>query len=313
MRGTIGDTLERLVLLQIGAAAATRERVQEVVEDLIEQGRERYLPISAGLRDDKAAEAVLEHFRDEERREAFYTYFRELEELYEILSPDPFLRPFLEDYETLTRIYQLLRTAFEPGVGVDKPFLRKTEELVRRNTTTPWVQVPESGYELTPDVLRGLTEKDQPATVKVFNLLIAIRRLVEEKVDQMPYLLSIGERAEAIAEAFEQHLTDAQRALLELTGVVEDLERAEELRKRSDLSDEAFAARFFLEGRGVEGAEKIARESSGAFEDNPHWKESADQERRVRISLYKALKGSGAKDMVGVVDGLLNLLKRASS
>jgi polyhydroxyalkanoate synthesis regulator phasin len=39
MRGNIGDTLERLVLLQIGAAAATRERVQEVVEDLIEQGR----------------------------------------------------------------------------------------------------------------------------------------------------------------------------------------------------------------------------------------------------------------------------------
>jgi polyhydroxyalkanoate synthesis regulator phasin len=33
------DTLERLILLQIGAAAATRERVQEVVNRLIEQGR----------------------------------------------------------------------------------------------------------------------------------------------------------------------------------------------------------------------------------------------------------------------------------
>ncbi len=33
------DTLERLVLLQIGAAAVTRERVQEVVNRLIEQGR----------------------------------------------------------------------------------------------------------------------------------------------------------------------------------------------------------------------------------------------------------------------------------
>jgi polyhydroxyalkanoate synthesis regulator phasin len=31
--------LERLVLLQVGAAAATRDRVQEVVERLIEQGR----------------------------------------------------------------------------------------------------------------------------------------------------------------------------------------------------------------------------------------------------------------------------------
>jgi polyhydroxyalkanoate synthesis regulator phasin len=33
------DTLERLILLQIGAAAVTRERVQEAVNYLIEQGR----------------------------------------------------------------------------------------------------------------------------------------------------------------------------------------------------------------------------------------------------------------------------------
>lgn len=39
MRGSVGETLERLILLQIGAAAATRDRVQEVVESLIEQGR----------------------------------------------------------------------------------------------------------------------------------------------------------------------------------------------------------------------------------------------------------------------------------
>lgn len=39
VRGTVGETLERLILLQIGAAAATRDRVQEVVDSLIEQGR----------------------------------------------------------------------------------------------------------------------------------------------------------------------------------------------------------------------------------------------------------------------------------
>ena len=39
MRGTVGETLERLILLQVGAAAATRDRVQEVVDALIEQGR----------------------------------------------------------------------------------------------------------------------------------------------------------------------------------------------------------------------------------------------------------------------------------
>ncbi len=287
------------------------EVLQQRFKGLIEEGRERYLPIPAGLKDDKAAEAVLQHFRDAEGREVFYKYFRELEELYEILSPDPFLRPFLDDYERLTRMYQVLRTAYEPGLDLDKSFLRKTAQLVQSHTITPIIRPPESEYELTPEALKNLAGKDQPDTVKVFNMLIAIRKLVEEKVDDMPYLLSIGERAEAIAEAFEQHLTEAQKALIELTGVVEELEKAEELRQKSDLPDEAFAVYFFLEGRGVRGAEKIARESAGAFDHNPHWKESDDQERRVRIALYKALKGTGT-NMVEVVDGLLNLLRRAS-
>ncbi len=39
MRGTISDTLERMVLLQVGAASATRKQVERVVEDLIAQGR----------------------------------------------------------------------------------------------------------------------------------------------------------------------------------------------------------------------------------------------------------------------------------
>lgn len=39
MSGTVGETLERLILLQVGAAAATRDRVQKVVDSLVEQGR----------------------------------------------------------------------------------------------------------------------------------------------------------------------------------------------------------------------------------------------------------------------------------
>src|SRR5215213_8328016 len=39
MRGMVGEKLERLILLQIGAAAATRDKVQEIVDSLVEQGR----------------------------------------------------------------------------------------------------------------------------------------------------------------------------------------------------------------------------------------------------------------------------------
>ena len=39
MRRMIVETLERVILLQIGAAAATREKIQEIVDRLIERGR----------------------------------------------------------------------------------------------------------------------------------------------------------------------------------------------------------------------------------------------------------------------------------
>jgi len=156
-------------------------------------------------------------------------------------------------------------------------------------------------------------EQDKPDTVKVFNLLISIRKIVEQQSGEKPYLLSIGERAETIAEAFEQRLNTAQGALEELNKVIEDLDRIEVRRKRSDLSRESFSTLVFLERREVKDAEKIVTETSRAFEDHPHWKESTDQEREVRLALYKSLKGTEPKRMVGLVNDLLSLLKRASS
>ena len=158
-----------------------------------------------------------------------------------------------------------------------------------------------------------MVKRDKPDTVKIFNLRIAVRKIVEEQSGEMPYLLSIGERAEGIAEAFEQRLITAQEALAEWEKVIEDLDRIEERRKQTDLSAESFSALVFFEGRGVKESEKIARETSSAFENYPHWKESADQEREVRLALYKALKGTESKRMVGLVNDLLTLLKRASS
>ncbi len=108
-------------------------------------------------------------------------------------------------------------------------------------------------------------------------------------------------------------MATAQQSLLELAKVIEELGRIEERSKQSNLSRESFSSLVFLETRMVKDAENIARETAGAFEDHPHWKESAEQEREVRLALYKALKDSETKRMVGIVNDLLTLLKSASS
>jgi type I restriction enzyme R subunit len=51
---------------------------------------------------------LIEHFRDKERRKEFFKEYKELEMLFEIISPDAFLRPFMDDYASLSAIYAVV-------------------------------------------------------------------------------------------------------------------------------------------------------------------------------------------------------------
>ncbi len=280
---------------------------------LMERGKSEYLVLASGRSGDKAVEAVLEHFRDRERRDDFYAFYRELQEIFEILSPDPYLRPFLADYEELTRMYQTVRANFEPGVSVDKSFLRKTEELVQQHTGTGEIREDGGVYELNERTLERIAGKDQPDTVKVFNLIKALIAMVEENGTLQPYLIPIGERAELIADAFKERQKTTKEALRELMELVEEYQQAERSREETHLSPEAFAVYWYFKRQGVEGAEAVARKAAEAFEKYPHWQRAADQEREVKLELYKTLAGKKVEQMVELVNRLVDILKRASA
>ncbi|MGB4705292.1 MAG: HsdR family type I site-specific deoxyribonuclease [Candidatus Saccharicenans sp.] len=286
-------------------------------EELMKKAREEYLPIATGPTEDKRAEAVLEHFRDREVRQQFYSFFREVEEAYEIISPDPFLRPYLDDYEQLIGMYRLLRAAYEPHIPIDRSFLRKTAEIVQRYTQTPEVRPPSEVCEVGSKALRALLGQDKPDTVKVFNLLKEFYRLVEEKGREAPYLIPISERAEEIRHYFEKRLISARQALEELKKLVDELRKAEAERTDRKLSKEAFAVEWWLRTHQVEAdcARQIGEQLEGAFVNYPHWAISEAHERELRKDLYKVLirNLSGAKEIDAGkwVEQILNLLKRA--
>lgn len=88
----IFDNLEK-------ALAFDSKDVEGVIEGLdvlkdrfaetMDRARRDYLPIAAGKQGDKAVEAILEHFRDKERREEFYIFFREIETCTRSFRPMP--------------------------------------------------------------------------------------------------------------------------------------------------------------------------------------------------------------------------------
>jgi type I restriction enzyme R subunit len=290
------------------------EIVQEEFARQIAIGRVEYLPIVAGKQGDKAVEAILDYFRDRERRERFYAWFGELEETFEILSPDPFLRPYLLDYDALAEMYRLVRGYFEPGLKVDRTLLRKTAELVGIHTHGGEIREPPATYTLTADSLEALTESEKPEIVRVFNLIKTLHDLVEEKALEQPFLIPIGERAARIAEAFADRQVHTQSALDEFTTLLSEAKEATERYQESGLSMEGFAAYWFLRGRGIANAEAVGRQMGETFARHPHWASEPKQEQSVRVELYKALFAGGVKSGAReVVDEILTNLRRGSS
>ena len=151
-----------------------------------------------------------------------------------------------------------------------------------------------------------------PISIKVFNLVKVLEQQAREQGPQQPYLIPIGERAEQIAEAFEQRLIDAQRALEELTALLEEAQSAERERQESGMSMEAFSVAWLLNRENIDGALEIGGAMEQSFSEYPHWRSSLKQQREVRTALYKQLLPNmsveRATDLVGRI---IDVLKRS--
>lgn len=88
-------------------------------------------------------------FDEPPKREAFFKFMRNLQSLYEVLSPDAYLRPFLEGYLALQELYGLIRAA-QPHPYVDPELTAKTRALLRQHSQTHSLEPPGMIRELGP-------------------------------------------------------------------------------------------------------------------------------------------------------------------
>jgi len=286
--------------------------LKEHFDQMMGKGRSIYLPIPGDKKGDKAVEAILEHFRDKERREEFYEFFKELEELHEIISPDPFMRPYLKDFESMVSIYRLVKSSYDRGIIIDKSFLRKTAKLVQEHTQTPEIREPQKIFEVSQQALEAIANENKPDTVKIFNLLKVIEQLVSKEGSHEPYLIGIGDKAEQIAQAFEDRQKTTLETLEELRRLIQEINKARAERKETELSPESFAIYWLLKKEGVAQADTVAKEAGKAFEKYPHWQTSSHQEQEVRKAFYKALINAGVQGVVDLAQGILKMLRRAT-
>ncbi|MCX6779012.1 MAG: HsdR family type I site-specific deoxyribonuclease, partial [Candidatus Magasanikbacteria bacterium] len=152
------------------------------VDKLTEEAKP-YFDLLVGPFDDRLAGVLIEHFRDEEKRKAFFKLYNEIEMLYEIISPDAFLRPHIDSYITLSSVYQVVRNAYTKQVHIDREFQKKTSELVQEYIQSSPIKLGTELVRLDEKGIAIIRDRNQPDEVKVINLIKSIQKLAEEKAN----------------------------------------------------------------------------------------------------------------------------------
>ncbi len=282
---------------------------------LIEHARESYISLIDRKTQDKAVEAVLQHFMDEEKRHEYYLFFKEIADIYDILSPDAFLRPYIADMETLTRMYKIVKEAYEPGIAIDKSFSRKTAKLVQAHTKTGLIKPALKIYEINEYTVKEIEESTAYDTEKVFNLIRSIEKTIKKDITQKPYLIPIGERAEQITMLFKERQRNSQETLEELKKVIAEINAAKREQAERDMPVEIFSIFWLFKNEGIDNPEDKANQMRRVLVQYPYWRTSERHEREIKRELYSVLFQAGITDthmITALGQKTMNVLKGGS-
>ncbi len=309
------DNLEKALAFdsdEINAIVKDLKLLKVLFQDKMEQRAPAYLGLITRHFDDKDVDALIEHFRDPERRKVFFKEYKEIEMLYEIISPDAFLRPFIDDYRTLSEIYATVRKIYTRYVIVDKEFQRKTNELVRENIRIYGVTPPIELLRIDAETVEVIKATKGGETIKVINLVKSIEKIAEENSDD-PFLLAMAERARAVQQQFERRQHTASEVLEELLREIEKNEERKKEQQAKGFDGFTFFVYRTLLDVGVGEAENVSSKIKAAFAEYPDWKksEAALRDLRQKVTFAIFAEFDDPDKVTTIVDDLFTLLDKA--
>ena len=261
-----------------------------------------------GGNDEKLEKLLYETFLDKDKRQQFADFFKEVEMLYEILSPDAALRDYIDDYNRLADIYVMLRNAYGSKTGFLSEVAHKTEKLVRANAEMHGLSNMTRVVEFNEDTLKALKDKKGPDNGKVINLVKSLQSSAAERGSTEPYLISIADRAQAVLTALEDRQVSTTDALQKLETLMRERLAAEKARKESGLDPQTFEVFWFLKQERLPDPTALAKEIVAAYSRFPNASSNTDEHRQLKAEIYKVLlRVVKGKRMIDLAEEILRL------
>jgi type I restriction enzyme, R subunit len=265
--------------------------------------------------DERLERVVFGRFLDPGERKAFFEAYKEIEDLWEILSPSPELRDHIETYKRLSRLYAAVRVEYAKKVGFVADLAEKTRRLIEENATQSGLGRLTKSVTFDVKTLEALRREAGPAEGKVWNLVRGLEKEMDDDAGAAAVLQPLKDRAERILKDLEERKTDGLAAMDLLAALAADKDAAMKAAKESGLSARAFAVYWTLRDDERLKVAKLAPMELGRAVEAllarfPNAAVNADEQRRLRAALYQPLLELPREDRSKVVELIVAILLR---
>lgn len=170
-------------------------------------------------------EAAQEYIKTDELRDDFAKDYVVLAKLWESLSPDPVINPYLSDYRWLTQVYQSVRPAVD-NIGKMLWFAlgAQTTKLIHENIHVKGIHDDLEEFIMDADVIDDLFNNPDPKKIKVLEKEL-IKRFKRHKGN--PKFKALGERLEELRDRAERGLILSIEFIKELCELAKETLEAE--------------------------------------------------------------------------------------
>jgi len=163
---------------------------------------------------------------DQDKQKYFAGKYLKLKNLFEFLSPDPFLKQYLRPFEWITSFYLAFLKEFR---GEDDRYLleeygEKVKELIQKSTIIDYEGITKNFRELRVNDLYALERlKGMDEEEKVLNLEKMLKQEISTKLDENPAYQKFSERLIAIRREFEQNQIDLAERIRRYEELMKDI------------------------------------------------------------------------------------------
>lgn len=263
--------------------------------------------------DARLEQLIYGRFLDPVTRKAFFEAYKDIENLWEILSPAKALVDFIGTYKQLAQLYATVRNAYAERIGYVADLAHKTKLLVQESAAHEGLGRLTRSVTFDARTLESMRQKPGSDEGKVFNLVRGLQQVMDENTEVAPALQSLRERAARILKDLENRTVTGLAALDLLAAIAAEKDAAMKAAADSGLSPRAFSVFWLVRERpelraaGIDPLE-FSREVERLMAQFPNSGANVDERRQLRSALYRPLLELPAEQRAKLVDDVIDAL-----